>query len=112
MSEIEQKGIQLEDGYQIKMAQKNFVPFSAKILCDLSLIDNQEIKSESVNEVSYGYRIPFGFEPIRSYPELISSEFPYSIDEKFISLLVEIENTKKYRTLPRLMLLQSIYSIT
>jgi len=89
---------------------KYFVPFSINILHDLSLIDDKT--PQSVKGENSHYKIPFGFEPLRPYPEFITSEIPYSIDENFIDLYVEIENTEKYKTLPRIVPLQSIYLIT
>ena len=111
LSEFENT-IQFNNGYQKKLSLKYFVPFSTKILNDLSLIENELSKSNSDTEVCHHYRIPFGFEPIRSYPESITSEFPYSIDENLINTLIEIENAEKYKALPRIIPQQSIYRTT
>ena len=111
LSEFE-NSIPFNKGHTKKLSLKYFVPFSTKILKDLSLIDNDLLKSNGDTEVLHHFRIPFGFEPIRFYPESIASEFPYSIDENLINTLVEIENTEKYKALPRVIPHQSIYRIT
>ena len=112
MSRIEHEGIQTADSPKSRVSLKHFVPFSVKILSNLSLVENKALQSDNVDGANNHLRIPFGFEPIRSYPELISSEFPYSINENLINTLVEIENTEKYKTLPRIVPIQSIYRIT
>ena len=112
LSEIEKINIQPGNSYHIKQKLTYFVPFSVKILSNLSLVENKALQSDNVDGANNHLRIPFGFEPIRSYPELISSEFPYSINENLINTIVEIENTEKYKTLPRIVPIQSIYRIT
>ncbi len=80
---------------------KYFVPFSAKILDRLSLASLPNLKEDKNKE--HSYRVPDTFKNIiYTYPQYISEEFPYSIDESSIPVLCEVENNEKYKVFPRI----------
>lgn len=87
---------------------KQFVPFSPKILANLSSVKVSNSQEEENGEPPY--EIPFGFNPIRSdYPVHISEEFPYSIHETSVRVLLKIENEEQYKSFPRIVSSRSIY---
>lgn len=87
-----------------KSGIKYYVPFSAKILTDLSLITLPNLQGDENKEDSY--RIPFGFKP-RSYSKYVDDE--YFIVERIIPELLKIEHEYKWKAFPRVVPQHSVY---
>ena len=86
---------------------RSVVPFSPKILCDMSSVSISDLQEDEADHNCY--RIPFGFQPLTPYPLYIQDEFPYSINEENIPSLLEIENEEGFKAVPRIVPGKSVY---
>lgn len=87
----------------------SIVPFSAKILADLSLISREDLKNaECVQKNKY----IIDQTPILNYPNDILNELPYCFDELNIPTLLALENKRKFKIFPRFVSAESIYWYT
>lgn len=85
---------------------ESFVPFSTKILLENGLIHEDANK---VNDQNDSFRLPCGFESIAEYQKNVADEYPFYIAEDNIEDLIQIENVKKFRAIPRIVLNYSAY---
>lgn len=84
----------------------NFIPFSPKILEDLSLVKFREPPKDNNQNL---YKLPSICHPIREYPLFITKTFPYAVSEEEIGLLMDIENNQRFKAFPRIAYPNSIY---
>ncbi len=101
----EKRKINTEE-FVIKPDIKYFVPFSIQILEKFKQIDG---KSFGKDLKSAGYTIPFGFEPICTYPDFIQKWFPIQINDTNVQNLLDVENIQSLRVFPRIVDFFSIY---
>ena len=107
LEDLEAISITHNNGLRLKEDIIYFVPFSVKILTDLQLI--KLTLPQQVPDNENAYKISGNFEQRRVYPGFIENEFPYSIAESNVPLLLEIENKDKYKAFPRIVELRSCY---
>ncbi|MFH1985062.1 MAG: sigma-54 dependent transcriptional regulator [Pseudomonadota bacterium] len=95
------------DSFARLISQLNFfVPFSKRILLEQKLIPKDVSKGSDPND---SFCLPDYFESIANYQKRVEDEYPFYIAEDDLEGLIQIENVKKLKAIPRIVSLFSAY---
>jgi hypothetical protein len=86
----------------------NYVPFSYKILLELSLVDFEKALTQ---EHKNPYGIPYGFPLLNICLSFINDTLPIMVEEHEVPILLDIENNNGLKAFPRVVPDNSVYRI-